>query len=147
LVMPREARLPITPALSLPWAELEFRATRSGGPGGQHVNTSSTRVELWWNPGRSSSLSEEQRHRIMAKLAHRLSEDGWLRVVASATRSQHRNRELAVERFQSLVARTLEIPKARKATKPTAGSRARRLEQKRRRGLLKRTRRLAPEED
>ncbi|MDH5284007.1 MAG: alternative ribosome rescue aminoacyl-tRNA hydrolase ArfB [Gemmatimonadota bacterium] len=145
--MPREARLPITPALSLPWTELEFRATRSGGPGGQHVNTSSTRVELWWNPGRSSSLSEEQRHRIRAKLAHRLSEDGWLRVVASATRSQHRNRELAIERFQSLMARALELPKARKATKPTAGSRARRLEQKRRRGLLKRTRRLAPEED
>ena len=145
--MRRDARLPITPALSLPWTELEFRATRSGGPGGQHVNTSSTRVELWWNPGRSGSLSSEQRNRIRAKLAHRLSEDGWLRVVASATRSQHRNRELAIERFQSLLVRALEVPKARKATKPTAGSRARRLEQKRRRGLLKRTRRRSPEED
>ena len=145
--MRRDARLPITPALSLPWTELEFRATRSGGPGGQHVNTSSTRVELWWNPGRSGSLSAEQRNRIRAKLAHRLSEDGWLRVVASATRSQHRNRELAIERFQSLLAKALEVPKARKATRPTAGSRARRLEQKRRRGLLKRTRRRSPEED
>jgi len=145
--MRREARLTITPALSLPWSELEFRATRSGGPGGQHVNTSSTRVELWWNPGRSRSLSAEQRHRIRTKLAHRLSEDGWLRVVASATRSQHRNRELAVERFQSLIGRALEVPKARKATRPTAGSRARRLEQKRRRGLLKRTRSRPPEAD
>jgi ribosome-associated protein len=145
--MRRDARLPITPTLSLPWTELEFRATRSGGPGGQHVNTSSTRVELWWNPGRSASLSAEQRSRIVAKLAHRLSEDGWLRVVASATRSQHRNRELAVGRFQSLIARALEVPKTRKATTPTAASRARRLEQKRRRGLLKQTRRLPPEAD
>jgi len=145
--MLRETRLPITPALSLPWSELEFRATRSGGPGGQHVNTSSTRVELWWNPGQSGSLTAEQRARLATKLSHRLSEDGWLRIVASATRSQYRNRELAVERFQSLVARALEVQKARKATRPTAASRARRLESKRQRGHLKRERRRRPDED
>jgi ribosome-associated protein len=145
--MTRETRIAIVPALSLPWSEIDFRATRSGGPGGQHVNTSSTRVELWWNPASSASLTAEQRARLVDKLGHRLSEDGWLRIVASATRSQHRNRELAVERFQSLLAHALAVPKSRKATRPTAASRARRLEAKRQRGLLKRERRRRPDED
>ncbi|MDH4131599.1 MAG: alternative ribosome rescue aminoacyl-tRNA hydrolase ArfB [Gemmatimonadota bacterium] len=145
--MRRETRLPITPALSLPWSEIEFHATRSGGPGGQHVNTSSTRVELWWNPTRSGSLTAAERARLVDKFGHRLSEDGWLRIVASATRSQHRNREIAIERFQSLVAHALAVPKARKATRPTAAARARRLETKRQRGRLKQERRRRPDED
>ena len=87
--------LEIAPALRLPLAELDYRATRSGGPGGQHVNTSSTRIEVWWDVRSSPTLTEEQRARLLQALATRLDGEGKLRVVASASRSQLRNREAA----------------------------------------------------
>jgi ribosome-associated protein len=133
--------LEITPALLLPLAELDFRATRSGGPGGQHVNTSSTRIEVWWDVRSSPTLTEEQRARLMERLANRLDSEGWLRLVASESRSQLRNREAATERLRELVASALAVRKPRKRTKPSRAAKAARLEAKRRRSALKRDRR------
>ena len=133
--------LEITPVLLLPLAELDYRATRSGGPGGQHVNTSSTRIEVWWNVRSSPAVTEEQRARLLDRLSSRLDGDGRLRVAASASRSQLRNREAATERLRQLVASALVVPKQRKRTKPSRAAKAARLEAKRRRSGLKRDRR------
>lgn len=136
-----DGHLEITPTLHLPLAELDYRATRSGGPGGQHVNTSSTRIEVWWSVRDSAALSEEQRARLLERLASRLDGEGRLRVVASESRSQLRNREAATERLRRLVASALVVRKPRKRTKPTRASKAARLEAKRRRSAVKRDRR------
>lgn len=133
--------LVIGPTLRLPLAELEYRASRSGGPGGQHVNTSSTRIEVWWDIARSPTLSEEQRSRLLARLASRLDGSGRLRLVSGGSRSQLRNREDVTARLQELVAGALVVPKRRKPTKPSRAARAARLEAKRRRSARKRERR------
>lgn len=133
--------LEVSRDLRVPVAELEFRASRSGGPGGQHVNTSATRVELWWDVAGSPALTEEQRARLLERLAPRLDGTGRLRVVASASRSQLRNREAATERLRELVAGALTVPKVRRPTRPTRAAKAARLEAKRRRGAIKRDRR------
>jgi ribosome-associated protein len=135
------SHLIVSPALSLPLAELEYRASRSGGPGGQHVNTSSTRVEVWWDVAGSSALTEEQRARLLARLATRLDSAGRLRLVSSGSRSQLRNREEVTERLRDLVAAALRVPKARKRTQPSRAAKAARLEAKRRRSAIKRERR------
>jgi ribosome-associated protein len=139
--MPDAAMLEISPTLRVPLAELEFRATRSGGPGGQHVNTSSTRVEVSWDVAGSPALSEEQRQRLLVRLASRLDTTGRLRLVSSTTRSQLRNREEVTERLRQLVAEGLVVPKVRKRTKPSRAAKAARLESKRRRAATKRDRR------
>jgi ribosome-associated protein len=136
-----DALLEIDASLTLPRAELTYRATRSGGPGGQHVNTSSTRVELTWDVGASPSLSEEQRARIREKLANRISGEGVLLLAASEHRSQHQNREAVTERFVELVRRSLVVPKPRKKSRPSRAAREARLHAKRRRSELKRSRR------
>ncbi len=127
--------------LWVPRAELEFRASRSGGPGGQHVNTSSTRVELLWSAAASPSLTEAQRARVLEKLANRIDGEGVLHLAASEHRSQHQNREAAVERFRELVRGALHVPKPRKKTRPTRASREMRLQSKKRRSEVKRMRR------
>jgi ribosome-associated protein len=139
--MPDAPTLDVSPALQLPLAELEYRASRAGGPGGQHVNTSSTRVEVWWDVAASPSLSEEQRQRLLARLASRLDGAGRLRLVSSGSRSQLRNREEVTERLRELVARALVVPTVRTRTRPSRAAKAARLEQKRRRAALKRDRR------
>ena len=126
--------------LDLPLEELDIRASRSSGPGGQHVNRSSTRVEVRWNPATSRALTEPERARIQAKLAGRLDQDGWIRVVASDTRSQSRNKDAAIERLASLVARALVVPKVRKKTRIPRAAKERRLETKRQRSRIKRGR-------
>jgi ribosome-associated protein len=135
------SHLIVSPALSLPLAELEYLASRSGGPGGQHVNTSSTRIEVWWDVAGSSTLTEEQRARLLARLATRLDSAGRLRLVSSGSRSQLRNREEVTERLRDLVAAALRVPKARKRTRPSRAAKAARLEAKRRRSAVKRERR------
>ena len=131
----------------LPRSELTYRASRSGGPGGQHVNTSSTRIELWWDPGASSSLNQGQRRRLLAVLATRLDSAGRLRLVSSGSRSQLQNREEVTERFCHLVTRALIVPKKRKRTRPSRASKEKRLEAKKKRGEIKRHRgRVRPEE-
>ncbi|HSJ64319.1 MAG TPA: alternative ribosome rescue aminoacyl-tRNA hydrolase ArfB [Gemmatimonadaceae bacterium] len=133
--------LRITPDLSIPRAELVARATRSGGPGGQHVNTSSTRVELLWNVRESAALDDATRARLLARLARRLDASGAVRVVASATRSQRRNRVAAEERLAELVRRALATPRKRIPTKPSRAVKEARLMAKRRRAEKKRERR------
>ncbi len=139
--------LDITPTLLLPLAELSYQATRSGGPGGQHVNTSSTRIEVWWDIAGSPTLTEEQRARLLAQLATRLDATGRLRIVASESRSQLRNREAATERLREVVAAALVVPKRRKKTKPSRAAKAARLDAKRRRSDTKRERRRPPHDD
>ena len=145
--MPDGNVLEITPELSIPISEVEYRASRSGGPGGQHVNTSSTRVELWWDVAGSPSLSAEQRAQLLERLGHRLDSNGRLRLVSSASRSQLRNREDVTERLRSVVAAALAVRKKRKLTKPSRAAKAARLEAKRRRSSTKQGRRSPiPEE-
>lgn len=133
--------------LVIPLAEIEVRASRAGGPGGQHVNTSSSRIEAVWNVRSSRVLSDEQRALLLARLVSRLDGEGQLRVVSQEHRSQLRNREAALARLGDVVRRALVVPRARKATRPTRASKERRLNQKRKRGSVKRDRRRpGPEE-
>ncbi len=130
----------ITSHLTIPAGEIEYRFSRSGGPGGQHANRSETRVELLFDVGRSPSLSEEQRAILLARLGHVIDQSGVLRLVASESRSQHQNREAAVARFQVLLQGALRPRKRRKPTRPSRAAVERRLENKRRQAVKKRGR-------
>jgi ribosome-associated protein len=135
-----ENLLQINDALSIPRSELDVRVSRASGAGGQHVNKTSSRVEIFWNVRLSRALTEAQRGRLLERLASRLSTEGSVRVVASDMRSQSRNRDLAEERLADLVRRALVIPKKRRATRPTKASKEARLEEKKRRSHTKRQR-------
>nr|WP_035758433.1 alternative ribosome rescue aminoacyl-tRNA hydrolase ArfB [Granulicoccus phenolivorans] len=128
--------------LTIPAAELDERFSRSGGPGGQGVNTTDSRVELLFEPAASSAFTQAQRDRILTALADRLVHDR-ISIVASEYRSQFRNRAAARERLADLLRRALAPPPpTRRATKRTRGSQVRRLETKRRRGEIKAGRRM-----
>jgi ribosome-associated protein len=131
---------PRAPRVAIPDAELTWRFSRSSGPGGQHVNTTDTRVELTWSLETTQVLTETQRDRARTALRNRLV-DGCVTVVASQYRSQLRNRDDARVRLEQLVARAIVPPRTRRATKPSRASQARRLDAKTRRGDLKRQRR------
>jgi ribosome-associated protein len=133
--------LNVTPALAIPRAELQYRASRSGGPGGQHVNTSSTRIELLWDLNGSRAVTDEERDRLRTKLAPRLDSEGMVRVVASDHRSQAQNREAADERLAALVRHALHVPKKRRPTKPTRAAKEKRLSEKKRNADKKKNRR------
>lgn len=139
--MAKEGMLAVTGTVSIPRHELQYRASRAGGAGGQHVNTSSTRIELLWNVSATQALDEEARARVATKLASRLDGEGNLRVVSSARRSQAQNREAAEVRLAELVRGALVVPRRRKATKPTRAAKEARLGEKRKRGETKRQRR------
>jgi len=126
---------------TVPEAELLIRATRAGGPGGQHVNKTSTRVEVVWDVKASPSLNDRQRGLLVDHLAARLDRRGRIRVVEAGSRSQTRNRDVAVARLRKLVSDALRPRKRRVPTKPTAASRERRLAEKRRRQAKKQDRR------
>ena len=136
-----DGTLEITPQLQIPLTELEYRASRSGGPGGQHVNTSSTRIELWWDISGSSTLTPEQRAQLLERLGPRLDSTGRLRLVSSGSRSQLRNREDVTERLRTVIAEALVMRKKRKPTKPSRAAKTARLEAKRRRSTTKQHRR------
>jgi ribosome-associated protein len=136
-----ESALRVNERLAIPRAELGVRATRASGAGGQHVNKTSTRVEITWNVVASPSLSADDRARIVTRLASRLSDEGELRVVASDTRSQLQNRDLAEGRLADLVRRALVIPRPRRKTRPTRAAREARLSDKRKISEKKRVRR------
>ena len=125
---------------TIPEHELEFRVSRAGGPGGQHVNKTSSRVEALWDAARSPLLTEPERHRVLTRLANRIGADGILRVVAEDRRSQLQNRLAAVERMNSLVDAARRAPKPRRPTKPSRAAKARRLDSKRKRADKKRER-------
>jgi len=131
----------VAPGIHIPAAEIEVSAISGGGPGGQHVNKSATRVAIKWNVRTSRALREDQRERVLDKLASRLDSDGCIRIVAGEFRSQQQNRRAALERLQHVVARALIVPRARRATKPTYGSVQERLSTKRQRSQTKQQRR------
>jgi ribosome-associated protein len=139
--MDEPTHLAVNSEVAIPRTELQFRATRAGGAGGQHVNTSSTRIELLWDLPRSTAVTEDQRQRLQSKLAARLDSEGHVRIVASDRRSQQQNRQSAETRLAELVRSALVIPKKRRATKPTRASKEKRLTDKKRRGERKRNRR------
>jgi len=130
----------VTPEIAVPVAELEFRASRASGPGGQGVNTTDSRVELRFDVAGSPSLSDEAKELALRRLGPRVDSGGVLRVVAQAQRSQLANRRAAIERFAELLAAALATPRARRPTRPTRASTARRVESKRRRSATKRLR-------
>lgn len=133
--------LRVTETVVIPRSELNVRATRSGGPGGQHVNTSSTRIEITWDVARTRALTEDERARVVARLGARVSDEGTVRVVASDSRSQRQNRERAEARLADLIRRALTKRKARKRTRIPRGAVEARLEGKRRQSERKRQRR------
>lgn len=135
--------LQVTEAIAIPRSELVYRASRSGGAGGQHVNTSSTRIELLWPFEASASLTDAEKQRVRAKLTARIDSDGMLRVVAGNRRSQLQNRVAADERLAELVRGALHVAKKRKRTKPTKASKEARLTNKKRRAETKGNRRRA----
>jgi len=139
--MPKEGMLVVTGSVSIPRAELQYRATRAGGAGGQHVNTSSTRIELLWNVRSTQALDDDARARVATKLASRLDGEGNLRVVSSARRSQAQNRDAAEARLAELVRGALAVPRRRRPTRPTRASKEARLGDKRKRSETKRQRR------
>lgn len=125
----------------VPASELEFRASRSSGPGGQGVNTTSSKIELRWNVQDSAALTDAQRQRVLDRLAPRLTDDGVLILTGSEHRSQLRNREAVLARFRAIVGEALDPPTPRRPTRPTRASKEQRLEGKRRRSETKRLRR------
>jgi ribosome-associated protein len=135
----------VGPTLTIPGDELIVRASRSGGPGGQHVNTTASRIELRWDVAGSRAPDEEQRARLLAQLAPRLTTEGVLVLHASEHRSQLRNREAAIARLRTLVTEALLTPEQRRPTRPSRAARRRRLDAKRARSETKGLRR--PPED
>jgi ribosome-associated protein len=135
-----ENLLQINEGLSIPRGELDVRVSRASGAGGQHVNKTSSRVEIFWNVQASRALSDDQRARLLERLASRLTTEGSIRVVASDMRSQSRNRDLAEERLADMVRRALVIPRKRRPTRPTKASKEARLEGKKRQSHKKQQR-------
>jgi ribosome-associated protein len=124
----------VTPSCRIDLDELDWRTSRSGGPGGQHANTSDTRVEVRFDVTTSPSLGPRQRARILERLGP------VVRATASDSRSQARNRELALERLGSKLAAALRVERPRRPTKPSRAAKKKRVELKRKRGELKRRR-------
>jgi ribosome-associated protein len=134
-------RLDIRPGVAVPLSEIAVRTSRSSGPGGQHANVTASRVEAVFDVGESAALSEAQKARIAGRLGPRVTAS------AQDTRSQRRNRELALERLAQRLATALEVRRPRTPTRPTPSSQRKRVESKRRRTQVKRARRRPTDED
>jgi len=145
--MGKSEKLKIGGQVEIPMGELRVKFSRSGGPGGQHVNRSATRVELFFDIANSPSLSHDQRSRLLSRLRGYVSSDGVLRLACQTHRSQKRNREEVVRRFVALMHAGLRRRRRRTPTRPTRASRERRLAAKRRRSEIKRLRRSRPDDD
>jgi ribosome-associated protein len=138
--------LEISEDLTIPAAELTVRTSRASGPGGQHVNTSDTRVQIHWNVRQSGALDAARRERLLARFASRLTAAGDLVVACGTHRSQRRNLQEARVRLAALVIAALHQPRERKPTGRTRAGHERRLERKRRRAAVKHLRRQLPED-
>ncbi len=130
----------VRPGLVIPWDEIEETASRSSGPGGQHVNKTETRVTLRWNAAETRALRPELRARLLRRLGPRLTQRDQLVVHAQRFRSRGRNRELARERLAELVREALVVRKTRRPTRQSRASKERGLAAKKRRGAVKRMR-------
>lgn len=126
--------------VSIPEHELEFRASRSGGPGGQGVNTTASKVELRFDVDASQALDDDQKQRLKQRLENRITEDGVLIIQSSEHRSQHRNREAATARFQAMVGEAITPRKRRRRTRVPRSEKRRRLQEKRKHAEKKRLR-------
>ena len=131
----------VTAKVAVPLAEIQLRASRSSGPGGQHANVTASRIEAVFEVEASGVLSDEEKRRVMARAGPRLTAS------AQDTRSQARNRELALERLRGRLASALAVGRTRRPTRPSRAARQRRLESKRRASALKRSRRRPPAAD
>ena len=127
--------MPVARGVAIPLAEIELRASRSSGPGGQHANVTASRIEASFDVETSRALTEDQKRRVLAR------HGPVVRATAQDTRSQARNRELALERLRSRLESALAVQRKRRATRPSRGAKQRRLESKRRRGETKQRRR------
>jgi ribosome-associated protein len=138
------ADLPVTPSVTIPGRELTWRFSHAGGPGGQGVNTTDSRVELTWDPATTTALTDPLRARALQRLAARLTDSG-VTVTAAEFRSQLRNRRAARDRLAALIRDAIAPPApSRRRRRPSAAARARRLDDKRRRSQLKHQRRRPP---
>jgi ribosome-associated protein len=133
--------MPVNAEVAVPLSEVEIRASRSSGPGGQHANVTASRVEAVFEIAESAALTDEQKRRLAARHGERVT------AVAEDARSQARNRELALERLREKLAAGLAVPRKRRPTRPTRAARQRRLDTKRRRGERKRGRKPPPIEE
>jgi ribosome-associated protein len=132
--------LHLTSSIAVPVSEISFRFSRSGGRGGQNVNKVESKAELLFDLDASTALSPEVRERLKSKLASRLVGGNVLSIVVDTSRSQWENREIAIERFVTIMRGALAVQKKRTATKPTRASKTRRVESKQRRGTVKKGR-------
>lgn len=132
--------LPIKNGIVIPDHELQITASRAGGPGGQHVNKSSTRITVTWNVKNSNVLSDEQKERVLQKLQSRLTSEGELSVSDGSSRSQEHNKKMALDRLADTVRKALHVPKKRMATKIPKGIKEARLEYKARQSKIKKMR-------
>jgi ribosome-associated protein len=132
--------------LVIPLAEIELRHSISGGPGGQHANKTSTRVDLSWNVDRSSALGPRQRQRIRERLRTRIDTTGTLQLSSAAHRSQLRNREDVLDRLATLLEDALRIEKPRRPTQPSRRAKDARIQAKKRRSAIKQSRRSVSED-
>lgn len=135
-----ENLVPISDTLTIPMAELDYSYTTGGGPGGQHVNRSATRVALLFDVANSPSLDEATRARLLERLAGRLDSRGVLRITVHESRSQYRNRAIALQRFQAVLAEAVREEAERTPTRPSRSVRERRLNRKKQRSAVKRDR-------
>jgi ribosome-associated protein len=133
--------LPIRPGVAIPLSEIELRTSRSSGPGGQHANVTASRVEAVFDVAASGALTDEQKRLVAARLGPRVT------AAAQDTRSQLRNRELALDRLARRLDHALTVRRSRTPTKPTQAARRRRLDSKKRRGETKRGRRRPDRDD
>jgi ribosome-associated protein len=140
-----EQQIYINDKLSIPLAEVAFRFSTAGGPGGQHVNKVESQVTLRFNVEQSPSLTGAMRERLREKLATRLDKNGVLQLSVQETRSQHQNRQVALDRFRVLLAEALRPSRSRRPTRPGRAAHERRLAAKKRRGQLKRERQYKAE--
>ena len=135
-----EDPLRVTRTVAIPLAEIELRASRSSGPGGQHANVTASRIEAVFDVMASAALTDEQKVRVRSRCGPRIT------AVAQDARSQARNRELALTRLRDRLATALHVPRSRRPTKPSRAAKARRLDAKRRQAAKKSARRLPPPE-
>jgi ribosome-associated protein len=141
-----EDDLPIRDGIVIPGSELSFTASRAGGPGGQHVNKTSSRVTLEWNVRDTSALDDEQRTRLMLRLRSRITRDGFIKVHVDSERSQSSNRKIARERLAQLIDAAFRVKKKRRTTIIPKAEKERRLNEKKKRSTAKHLR-SRPEND